>query len=124
MSKSKRERKWPKMPKYKTMYGTSVFLCTDLKTLHEAMDYLSEGSSRFYQEKGLGVTVPYTREGKGLIQLIGWFDNNPATLAHECLHASYHLLDNAGIKHSRKNHEVLAYCLSDMMNKFRKVKKG
>ena len=112
--------KWPKKVKvWKSMYGTPVFFFHELEKLHQAMDYLQEGSSRHYPEQGMGVVIPYERDGRSKLILMGVFNKEPATLAHECVHAAYFVLDHAGIKHDVDNHEVLAYMVSDMMERFK-----
>lgn len=45
-----------------------------------------------------------------------------ATIAHECLHAAYYIMDYIGQECPEDNHEVLAYLMSFLIKEIDKIK--
>lgn len=49
-------------------------------------------------------------------------DSTNATVAHECLHSAYYILDYIGQECTEANHEVLAYLMSFLIKEIDKIK--
>ena len=70
------------------------------------------------EDLGNGVTKTYYRKHGGVAILIGWFNKDPATLAHECSHAVWKIFGEVGVKCETDNNEMFAYLMGDMVRKF------
>ncbi|BAN92360.1 hypothetical protein X534_gp49 [Ralstonia phage RSB3] len=49
--------------------------------------------------------------------VLGWFDGNPATLVHECVHVALWLLADVGIDPQAERGEPMAYLVDSMFTR-------
>jgi len=52
------------------------------------------------------------------IRRFNWLTSDYSALAHECIHASYSILNNVGIEVSSHNHEALTYLFDSIYSIF------
>lgn len=71
----------------------------------------------FHYERDEGVAGDFTYND-GTEMLLGWYNGRVGTLAHECVHACWRLLDRHGVSVYEDNHEVMAYLMGNMVEYF------
>nr|DAO40942.1 MAG TPA: SprT-like family protein [Caudoviricetes sp.] len=112
--------KWPKLPRY------------FVPLFNTANIYLARTRNEWVQaEKALGVDAGqlsftlgrcrhYQNESTGEnMYLIGVFDNNIATLVHECAHATFYCCHDVGVVvETDKANETYCYLLDRMFSHF------
>lgn len=111
------KRKWPKtIRRYPAApYRQVVWLARTRKDFTAAQEFISKQHD---EHGGEGLTATYYSKGGGIGILIGWFNDDPATLAHECSHAVWKILGNCGVEVGTDNNEAFCYLLGDMIRKF------
>lgn len=112
------KKKWPKgILRYRgAPYRQTVWLARTRKEFTAAQEYIGGGKDDI--SGGNGFTATYYTEKQGIGILIGWFNDDPSTLAHECSHACFKILGLCGVKVETDNNEAFCYLLGDMVSKF------
>lgn len=90
-------------------------MTTSRKKFTQAQRYLSDAVDD--PSKSNGMTSTYDSDN-GMLILIGWFNKEPKSLAHECVHAVFKILGLVNVQSDTNNNEAFAYLLGDMFNQF------
>ncbi len=85
--------------------------CGDEKTLNTIKDAL---------EDSLGVTITFNDKEDRFTRVLGVFNGEVGTAAHESVHVAYSIIRGAGIDITEENHEVLAYLTDWLLTQFMK----
>ena len=111
--------KWPtKKLKFApvAIYGVNVWLATDIKTHGKAAKVLHTETPTHVS----GCYSSHINENTGeMVFLIGVFNGDDSVLAHECAHAAFGILLNAGVDPLEGNNEAYCYLLGYL---FRELK--
>lgn len=112
--------KWPKLPRYfvPLFHSANVYLARSREEYAQACDHLNvdvgsinslAGTCRHYQNED-------TNEN---LYLIGVFNNDIATLVHECAHATFYCCRDVGVViETHKSNETYCYLLDRMFSHF------
>ncbi|MGK6418613.1 hypothetical protein ACFGD2_021320 [Citrobacter freundii] len=90
--------KWPKLPRYliPLFHCANVYLCLSREEWHLATDAL--GCPRSDIKTLAGATRTYCNtETRENLYLLGVFNGDMATLAHECAHIAFYVCRDTGV---------------------------
>jgi hypothetical protein len=97
-------------------YKRSVYLVTDRKTLGQCQQFM--GEDIWDASRSGGVTMKMVHPKYGEMFFLGVFDGRLSTLAHECAHAVFMVLERVGIEPTDSHGEAFCYLLEDMFKRF------
>ena len=98
------------------LYGGTVYLFKTKSKLHKAQDYL--GCVRTDLDNCAGQAIMlFKKETSEVVYIIGVFNNNLSTLAHECSHVTLFISEYAGIVPIESSGEPFCYLLGDKFEK-------
>lgn len=88
------------------IYGGQVLRCLTPEAMNRACKRLGldppDGLTR-------GLCAQADGSDGSVVYLIGWYDRNPGSLVHECVHCGMFVLQRAGIDPTGDAGEALAY---------------
>ena len=88
------------------IFNSRVYLYNNREKHKKAVEFLGQKE----HTPGVGVTQAFQNEIDGAhVVVIGWFDEDIGTFIHELSHATFFILDGAGVKIAPDNHEVFCY---------------
>jgi hypothetical protein len=108
--------KWPKPHKESDtgIFSSRVYVYTNKEKHKAALAYLGESSIT----PAVGVAQAFQNKVDGShIIVVGWFDGVVSTLIHEVSHATFYVLDSAGVLLTADNHETFCYLQEYLFNK-------
>lgn len=115
---SKKHNPFDDAPVYRAHpYGLVVYLARTRGEMELLQNWLSDKSADDLRGAG-GACAMYTDEHGAMTVIVGWFNKQPSTLAHECFHATMKIFHMCGIKFDVDNNEHFAYMLGDMVKYF------
>lgn len=105
-------------------YEQMVFISRSREEYNRWIEYV-DGEKDAIGKESCGcfsmLSTPLTNGG--VIFLLGWFNAEPPTLAHECFHCLMKIFDHCGVHFDASNNEHFAYSLSAMMKAIMEMKK-
>ena len=113
--------KWPKLPRYfvPLFHCANVYLCTSWVEWEQACNHLGVESGDNEMMAGATQTYFNTESGENLY-LIGVFNNDMATLVHECAHVAFYICRDVGVTTRPGDaNETYCYMLDRMFTHFR-----
>lgn len=116
---AKPKNKWPKLPAYCVPLFNSawVYLCVSRDEWHQACAHLND-SSNIDMLGGACKHYQNTETGENMY-LLGVFNNDIATLVHECAHATFYCCNDVGVTVSTSEaNETYCYMLDRMFSYF------
>lgn len=112
--------KWPKLPRYfvPLFHCANVYLCASQAEWEQACNQLGVDSGG--NEMMAGVTQSYfNAETDENLYLIGVFNNDMATLVHECAHVAFYICRDVGVTTRPGDaNETYCYMLDRMFSHF------
>lgn len=88
------------------IFNSIVYVYKDREKHKKAVEFLGQKE----HTPGVGVTQAFQNELDGAhVVVIGWFDGELSTFIHELSHATFFVLEGAGVKIAPDNHEVFCY---------------
>jgi len=112
---------WPLTRKHQNLYGQVVWMATSRKEYGKALKFL--GANKLEKNIG-GISQVFENvKTKAPVYLIGWFNGDVATLAHECSHMAFNILAAVGIPVTHESNEAHAYLLAAIMRDFLRLEK-
>lgn len=90
--------KWPKLPRYliPLFHCANVYLCRSREEWHQACNALGCDGSDIGMLAGATQTYTNAAAGENLY-LLGVFDGQMSTLAHECAHIAFYVCRDTGV---------------------------
>lgn len=99
-------------------YGCKLFF-TKNKDLYSNALYEMSGdedeASKISGDSCHGCFICLDNKNSGVVLMLGWFDDNVASLAHECIHAVFSIFGMHGVEVDSDNNEHFAYQHTHMM---------
>jgi ribonucleotide monophosphatase NagD (HAD superfamily) len=102
-------------------YGQHIYIATTRKEFNVLNRYLSDMEEDLRTTSGIFATLVSEKTGEKAY-ILGWFNEDVTTLAHELVHACFMVLDDMGVKVEAGNNEALAYLHTYLMRKIMEQK--
>lgn len=108
----KNKFKFPK-PLHIPIYGGNLYLFKTQEDFQKA--YVGLGGEPL---TGIfnGNTAHFEHSDGGSVYLLGWYNDQQSTLAHECVHAAIFLFNQVGMDPSDSNGEAMAYLVGFLVD--------
>ena len=112
--------KWPKLPRFfvPLFHCANVYLCRSKEEWQQAEKALGVSLADVSTFNGMCRQFVNDETGENLY-LVGVFDNNAATLVHECAHATFYCCNDVGVTvDTGSANETYCYLLDRMFTAF------
>ncbi|WP_369606269.1 hypothetical protein [Serratia marcescens] len=116
----KKKLKWPKLPRYliPLFECANVYLCTSRDEWNQACTYLGFPDNNVDMLSGATQTYQ-NAEAQENLYLLGVFNADIATLAHECAHLAFYVCRDTGVTvDTNAANETYCYLLDKLFSAF------
>ena len=97
------------IPVYKTYVELYAFETID--TSRGLLEHKYKNTKFDIKENSLGYSTWFKNKGENKFIIVITNETNVATIAHECVHLTWYILESVGVKVNLENHEAQAYLL-------------
>ena len=107
------------------IFGFEVHISNDMDEVIRFIETKVESSSQRQSsiesiESSFGVTVAINGKDDRFYRIMGVFDGDIGTAAHECVHMAWSILEGGSVDIEYGNHEMLAFLTDFLLTQFMK----